>query len=98
MDLSVGRTDRRECSVPHQRSDITNSWFERQNVGSEGRPLQPALLSHWNATHLLRAGMPRDYMQWLRGDAMREAIDIYNHIDPKDVRKSYLAHVPQLGV
>lgn len=53
---------------------------------------------HWQATHLLRAGMPREYVKWLRGDAMREAIDVYNHINPEDVRKSYLAHVPQLGI
>jgi len=53
---------------------------------------------HWMATHLLRAGMNRDYVKWLRGDVMKEAIDVYFHIDPDDVRKAYLAHVPQLGV
>lgn len=58
----------------------------------------PHCCRHWNATHLLRAGMSRDYVKWLRGDAMKEAIDIYYHIDPEDVRKSYLAHIPQLGV
>jgi hypothetical protein len=42
--------------------------------------------------------MNREYVQWLRGDALREAIDIYNHIAPEDVGKSYLAHIPQLGV
>jgi integrase/recombinase XerD len=58
----------------------------------------PHCCRHWNATHLLRAGMPREYMKWLRGDAMGEAIDIYNHIDPEEVRREYLARVPQLGV
>jgi integrase/recombinase XerD len=58
----------------------------------------PHCCRHWNATHLLHAGMPREFMKWLRGDAMKEAIDIYNHIDPEDVRRSYLAHIPQLGV
>lgn len=58
----------------------------------------PHCCRHWMATHLLRAGMNRDYVKWLRGDAMKEAIDIYNHIDSEDVRRSYLAHVPQLGV
>jgi integrase/recombinase XerD len=53
---------------------------------------------HWLVTHLLRAGMIRDHVKWIRGDAMKEAIDIYYHISPEDVRKSYLAHVPQLGV
>jgi hypothetical protein len=27
--------------------------------------------------------MPRDYINELRGDVSREAIDIYNHIDQK---------------
>ncbi len=53
---------------------------------------------HWFVTNLLRAGCPRDYVQWLRGDAPREAIDIYNHIDPPDVKKAYLACIPQLGL
>jgi len=53
---------------------------------------------HWMTTHLLRAGMAREHVQWLRGDAIREAVDIYYHIDPEDVRKSYLAHVPRLGI
>jgi integrase/recombinase XerD len=53
---------------------------------------------HWFVTSLLRAGMNREYVKWLRGDAMREAIDIYHHIDPDDVKKEYLAHIPQLGL
>jgi len=53
---------------------------------------------HWMTTHLCRAGMPREYVKWLRGDALTDAIDIYNHIDPEDVRKSYLACIPKLGI
>jgi len=53
---------------------------------------------HWFVTHLLRAGMSRDFVKELRGDARHEAIDIYNHIDKKELRESYLAHIPQLGV
>jgi hypothetical protein len=26
-----------------------------------------------------------------------EAIDIYDHIDLKELKESYLAHIPQLG-
>ncbi len=37
-------------------------------------------------------------MKWLRGDALNEAIDIYNHIDPEDVKRGYIAHIPQLGI
>jgi integrase/recombinase XerD len=53
---------------------------------------------HWFTTHLVRAGMPRDFIKELRGDVRHEAIDIYNHIDKKELRESYLAHIPQLGI
>jgi len=42
--------------------------------------------------------MPREYVKWLRGDAIKEAVDIYYHIDSEDVRRSYLAHIPRLGI
>ncbi len=58
----------------------------------------PHCARHWFTTHLLRAGMRREYVQWLRGDAIKEAVDIYFHVDPEDVRRAYLACIPQLGV
>jgi integrase/recombinase XerD len=58
----------------------------------------PHCARHWNTTYLLRAGMKREYVQWLRGDAIKEAVDIYFHIDPEDVREAYLAAIPQLGI
>ncbi|MHC1687642.1 MAG: tyrosine-type recombinase/integrase [Methanothrix sp.] len=58
----------------------------------------PHCCRHWFTTHLRRAGMPREFIQELRGDVRREAIDIYDHIDKEELRKSYLAHIPQLGV
>lgn len=58
----------------------------------------PHCARHWATTHLLRAGMKREYVQWLRGDAIKEAVDIYFHIDPKDVQEAYLACIPQLGI
>ena len=57
----------------------------------------PDCCRHWFVTHLLRAGMSRDFVKELRGDTRGEAIDIYNHIDKKELRESYLAHIPQLG-
>jgi hypothetical protein len=44
--------------------------------------------------------MKAEYVQWLRGDSIKRAVDIYFHVDPMDVRKQYLAHthIPQLGV
>jgi integrase/recombinase XerD len=58
----------------------------------------PHCCRHWNTTHLLRAGMKREYVQWLHGDAIKGAVDIYFHIDPKDVQVAYLASIPQLGI
>ncbi|MEN6379042.1 MAG: hypothetical protein ABFD15_05625 [Methanofastidiosum sp.] len=42
--------------------------------------------------------MKREFIQELRGDIRKGAIDIYGHIDPKELRESYLACVPQFGV
>lgn len=58
----------------------------------------PHCCRHWFTTHLRRAGMPREFIQELRGDVRRDAIDIYDHIDRKELKESYLAHIPQLGV
>jgi len=58
----------------------------------------PHCCRHWFTTHLRRAGMPREFIQELRGDVRKEAIDIYDHIDRKELRESYLAHIPQMGI
>lgn len=58
----------------------------------------PHCCRHWLVTHLIRGGMPRDQVKWIRGDVMREAIDLYNHIDPEDVKRNYLACIPKFGV
>ena len=58
----------------------------------------PHCCRHWFTMHLRRTGMPREHIQELRGDARPEAIDIYIHIDPEDLRTSYLAHMPRLGL
>lgn len=42
--------------------------------------------------------MEKRYIARLRGDAPRGAMGPYIHIDENDVRKSYLAHIPRLGV
>jgi integrase/recombinase XerD len=58
----------------------------------------PHCCRHWFTTHLRRAGMRREFIQELRGDARREAIDIYDHIDLKELKEAYLACIPQLGI
>jgi integrase/recombinase XerD len=75
---------------------------ERVGLHTRGARLEdrftPHCCRHFFVTHLLRAGMSRDFVKELRGDTRGEAIDIYNHIDKKDLKESYLAHVPQLGI
>ncbi|MCK9406193.1 MAG: tyrosine-type recombinase/integrase [Methanothrix sp.] len=58
----------------------------------------PHCCRHWFTTHLRRAGMRREFIQELRGDSRREAIDIYDHIDLKELKEAYLAAIPQLGI
>jgi integrase/recombinase XerD len=58
----------------------------------------PHACRHWFCTHLFRAGMRREYIKELRGDSRKEAFDLYNHIDLKELREAYLAAMPQLGV
>jgi len=53
---------------------------------------------HWFTTHLRRAGMPREFIQELRGDSRRDAIDIYDHIDHDELRRAYLEAIPRLGI
>jgi integrase/recombinase XerD len=58
----------------------------------------PHNIRHWFTTHMRRAGMRREFIQELRGDSRREAIDIYDHIDLKELKEAYLACIPQLGI
>jgi len=58
----------------------------------------PHCCRHWFTTHLMRGGMPREHVQELRGDVRADAVDIYYHIDPEELRRSYLEHIPELGI
>lgn len=58
----------------------------------------PHCFRHFFTTHLRRAGMDREFIKVLRGDRRREAIDIYDRIDKDELRRSYVAHIPQLGL
>jgi integrase/recombinase XerD len=58
----------------------------------------PHCCRHWFTTHLRRNGLRREYLKELRGDARKEAVDIYDHIDKKELRRGYLAAVPLLGI
>ncbi|HOV82763.1 MAG TPA: tyrosine-type recombinase/integrase [Methanothrix sp.] len=58
----------------------------------------PHCCRHWFCTHLFRAGMRREFIKELRGDSRKDAFDLYNHIDLKELREAYLACIPQLGI
>lgn len=58
----------------------------------------PHCFRHWFTTHLRRAGMDREFIKALRGDRRREAIDIYDRVDRNELRRAYLAFIPQLAL
>jgi integrase/recombinase XerD len=63
-----------------------------------GDHFSPHCFRHWFTTHLRRNEMNREFIKELRGDSRGEAIDIYDHIDPDELRKAYLAAIPRLGI
>jgi site-specific recombinase XerD len=79
------------CTIGRYRRNL----LAAQAASIEG--VHPHVFRHWLTTLLRRAGMRREYILWIRGDAIRDAIDIYFHIYPKGVRENYLACVPPLG-
>lgn len=58
----------------------------------------PHCCRHWFTTYLRKNGMKREFIQMLRGDRRKDAVDIYDHIDDQELRESYLACIPQLGI
>jgi integrase/recombinase XerD len=76
-------------------------WAEKVRLHDPSSPrledhFTPHCCRHWFTTHLRRAGMPREFIQELRGDKRRDAIDIYDHIDGDELRRAYLAYIPKL--
>ncbi len=62
--------------------------------GSLNKKLTPHCFRHWFTTHLRRAGLPREFIQELRGDRRKDAIDIYDHIDLSELKERYLECIP----
>ncbi|MFW6117221.1 MAG: tyrosine-type recombinase/integrase [Thermoproteota archaeon] len=58
----------------------------------------PHCCRHWFTTHLRRNGIRRELLKELRGDSRGEAVDIYDHIDRKELKRAYLATMPTLGI
>jgi integrase/recombinase XerD len=57
----------------------------------------PHCCRHWFTTHLIRARMSREHLQVLRGDVVKDAVDIYTHVDLEGLRVDFLDKIPQLG-
>jgi integrase/recombinase XerD len=58
----------------------------------------PHCCRHWFTTNLRRNNMRREFIKELRGDSRNEAIDLYDHIDKKELKRAYLAAIPVLGI
>ena len=58
----------------------------------------PHSCRHFFTTWLRRQGMSREFIKVLRGDRRTEAIDLYDRIDREELRRAYLAYIPQLGI
>lgn len=63
-----------------------------------GDHFTPHCCRHWFTTHLRRNEMRRELIKELRGDARNEAVDIYDHIDKKELKRAYLVAIPVLGI
>lgn len=48
---------------------------------------------HGFTTRLRRNGMQRELIKELRGDARRDAMEIYDHIDKRELKRVYLAAI-----
>lgn len=66
--------------------------------GPLNKKFGPHCCRHFFTTHLRKGGMKREFIQELRGDRRKDAIDIYDHVDPEELRQSYLECIPHLGV
>ncbi len=81
---------------------VVIQWAERVGLHNPDGEMEdkftPHCCRHWFTTHLRRNGMEREMIKELRGDASRDAMDIYYHIDPEELKKQYLARIPSLGI
>lgn len=66
--------------------------------GAINQKFTPHCFRHFFTTWLRRAGMKREFIQELRGDRRRDAVDIYDHIELEELRESYLECIPYLNV
>jgi integrase/recombinase XerD len=58
----------------------------------------PHCFRHYFTTRMLDAGCPREYVQELRGDVRKEAIDIYHHIPISKLKEVYFSYIFKFGI
>ena len=83
--------------------DAVTGWAKQKgyyNTNSDANVdhFSPHNLRHCFTTYLLENGMMREYVKELRGDARKDAVDLYNHIPAESLREAYLAAMPQFGL
>jgi integrase/recombinase XerD len=83
--------------------DAVTVWAKQKgyyNTNSDANMdhFSPHNLRHCFTTYLLENGMMREYVKELRGDARKDAVDLYNHIPSESLREAYLAAMPQFGL
>jgi integrase/recombinase XerD len=64
--------------------------------GNLNTKLTPHCFRHWFNAHLKRSGLDREFIQELKGDQHKDAIDIYDHIDLSELKNRYLECIPKL--
>jgi len=88
----IGRNENGPCEIVKKYARILG-------IHDDNGPLNKRFTTHccrhWLTTHIGRNGMKREYIQELRGDVRKDAIDIYDHIDTELLRESYLKHIPK---
>lgn len=98
--LFVGINGRRICK--DTIFDYTTRHAEKLGFHDPNGRLEekftPHCFRHFFTTWMIRSGCPREYVQELRGDSRKEAIDIYHHIKHDELREMYLKCVPKLGI
>lgn len=82
--------------------DLTTEHAERLGFHNPSGRLEekftPHCFRHFFTTWMIRAGCPREFVQELRGDSRKEAIDIYHHIKHDELREAYFKYMPKLGI
>lgn len=67
-------------------------------AGRLNEKFTPHCFRHWFTTWMRRAGCSRPFLQELRGDIRKEAVDIYDHITQDELKEAYFKYMPKLEI